>query len=158
MNKMSKLDEILKLDDETNVVIEIGQLLWDKSEKDENFESLNEYEKNVIFIEMLEGEVNNGGFDQYFFNSSGEYAHKTLTALEEINAPQMAEFLDQAIKAFPILPVPKDTKFRKEIMGDLPGEILDKWAELDDKFYEYPENLAALVIKYVKDNKSKFED
>lgn len=86
------LDEILGMEDETDVVISIGQLLWDKSRKDVDFETLNKFEKNILFIEMLEGEVNNGGFDQYFFNSSGEYAHETYKAMKEINAPVMADF------------------------------------------------------------------
>jgi hypothetical protein len=155
---MSKLDKILSLEDETDVVIEIGQLLWNKSENDKDFESLNDFEKNVIFIEMLEGEVNNGGFDQYFFNSSGEYAHETLKALAEINAPKMAEILNQAIKVFPSLPIPKDTGVRRELMEDLPEEISYKWDKLDNEFYEYPENLSGLVIEYVKLNKEKFEE
>ncbi len=156
-NRVTKLDKILELEDETEIVIQIGEILWDKSKNDKNFESLNEYEKNVIFIEMLEGQVNNGGFDQYFFNSSGEYAHETLTALESINAPKIAELLNQAIKIFPTLPIPKDTEIRREFMQDTPETITDKWDKLDDQFYEYPENLAGLVIEYVKNNKSRFE-
>lgn len=157
-NRMTKIDEILQLEDETEIIIQIGEILWDKSKNDKDFESLNEYEKNVLFIEMLEGEVNNGGFDQYFFNSSGEFAHETLNALESINAPKMAELLNQAINIFPNLPIPKDTETRRELMEDLPENISDKWDNLDDNFYEYPENLAGLVIEYVKKNKSQFEE
>lgn len=155
---MNKIDEILKLDDETDIVIKIGQILWNKSENDNDFESLNEFQKNVIFIEMLESQINNGGFDQYFFNSSGEYAHETLKALEEINAPEIGELLNQAIKIFPSLPIPKNTEVRRELMENLPEKISDKWDKLDDEFYKYPENLAGLVIRYVKDNKEKFEE
>ena len=151
------LDEIFQSDDETEIVIEIGQLLWDKSKNDKDFESLNQLEKNVLFVEMLEGQVNNGGFDQYFFNSSGEYAHETLNALEEIKAPQMAELLNQAIKVFPSLPIPKDTEQRRECMEGISESISETWDKLDDLFYKYPENLAGLVIEYVKTNKNKFE-
>ena len=96
--------------------------------------------------------------DRYFFNSSGEYAHETLRALGEINATKMAEILNHAIKIFPSLPVPKDTEIRREVMEDLSEEITDRWYKLDDEFYEYPENLAGLVINYVKTNKVKFEE
>ena len=154
---MTKIDKLLNLEDETETVIQIGELLWEKSKNDKDFESLNEYEKNVIFIEMLEGQVNNGGFDQYFFNSTGEYAYETLKALEEINANQTAKILNSAIKAFPTLPVPKDTEQRRELMEDIPDNISENWDKLDDEFYEYPENLAGLVIEYVKTNKKEFE-
>lgn len=154
---MSKIDKVLSIEDETEKVIEIGQLLWDKSKNDDNFESLNLEEKTVLYIEMLEGQVNNGGFDQYFFNSSGDYAHETLEALERINAPQMRSILDEAIKSFPITPVPKDTEKRRKYMDDLPESVIDSWERLDNKFYEYPESLAGLVIEYVKENKKSFE-
>ncbi|TVZ47482.1 DMP19 family protein [Olleya sp. Hel_I_94] len=155
--KVKNLDEILNLEDETDVVIEIGQKLWDKSKDDKDFESLNSIEKNILYIEMLEGQVNNGGFDQFFFNSSGEYAHETLIALEEIKAPKMAEILNRAIRAFPTSPIPKDEEQRREYMEDVPENISETWDKLDDEFYKYPENLAGLVIEYVKANKEELE-
>lgn len=36
-------------------------------------------------ISELEAEINNGGFNQYFFNSSGQNCFETLKALEEKN-------------------------------------------------------------------------
>lgn len=154
---MSKLDKVLSQESETDIILGIGELLWDKSKNDENFESLNQFEKNVLYIEMLEAQVNNGGFDQYFFNSSGEYAYETLTALEQVGASKAAELLEQAIKAFPQLPIPKDTEQRRELMEDLPERISDIWEQLDDKFYEYPDNIGGLTIAYVKNNKEQFE-
>jgi hypothetical protein len=59
---------------------------------------------------MLEGQVNNGGFDQFFFNSSGDYAHEILTAYREIKAYNTVELIKNAIDLFPVLPVPKDTE------------------------------------------------
>ena len=122
-----------------------------------NFESLNKYEKTVLFIEMLEGEVNNGGFDQYFFNSSGEYAHETLDALERIKATKTADILNEAIRSFPLLPVPKCTGTRRELLEDLPESVSGKWEDLDDEFYEHSESLEGLIIDYVKRNKENFD-
>ena len=45
--KVKSLDEILKLEDETDIVIEIGQRLWDKSKDDKDFESLNSIEHGM---------------------------------------------------------------------------------------------------------------
>ena len=157
IQQMSKLDKSLALEDETEVILGIGQLLWDKSKNDQDFESLNEYEKNFLYIDMLEGQVNNGGFDQFFFNSSGDYSHEALRALEEIGASKTADLVEQAIKAFPSLPIPKDTEVRRPLMNDLPESISDTWDELDGKYYEYPEDIAGLIIEYVKKNKDKFQ-
>lgn len=156
-NRITKIDDILKLKDETEIVIKIDELLWEKAKKGIDFESLNYYEKNVILIEILEGQVNNGGFDQYFFNSSGEYAHETLIALKEIKANQMAEILNRAITIFPTSPIPKDTKKRRELMKNIPKNVSDNLDKLDHEFYKYPDNLARLIINYVKANKKEFE-
>ncbi len=155
--KTKSIDEIFKLEHETDIVIEIGQKLWHKSKYDKDFESLNEIEKNVLYVEMLEKQVNNGGFDQYFFNSSGGYAHETLIALKEIKAPLTADILNRAIRVFPTLPVPKDTEQRREYLEDIPASISEIWEKLEDEFYEYPENLEGLVIEYAKANKSELE-
>ncbi len=155
--RVSKIDEILSLQDETDIIIEIDDLLWTKSKNTENLELLNEYEKHVIFINMLDAQVNNGGFDQYFFNSSGENAHETLIALEKINALKTAHLLREAISVFPKLPVPKDTNIRRELMNDSPEEIPNKWEKLDNQFYKSKEHIGGLVISYVKENKSHFK-
>ena len=42
-------------------------------------------------------------------------------------------------------------------MEDIPEHISELWDKLDDEFYKYPENLAGLVIEYVKSNKTEFE-
>lgn len=152
-----KLDEILSLEDETDIILGIGELLWEKSKNDKNFESLNQFEKNVLYIEMLEGQVNNGGFDQYFFNSSGEYAHETLVALNDIGANNTVDIFEQAIKIFPKFPIPKDMEERREYMRNLPKNISEVWYQLEDKFYEYPDAIGQLTIKYIKKNRAQFE-
>ncbi|MEO0895343.1 MAG: DMP19 family protein [Bacteroidota bacterium] len=155
--KASRLDQILRLEDETEIVIQIGQALWEKADGDDQLGPLNEFEKNVLYIEMLEGQVNNGGFEQYFFNNSGAYAHETLRALQAIKAPKVAALLQQAIKAFPTTPIPKDVEKRREFMDELPQEIKDIWNNIDEAFYTYPENLTELVISYVRKNAKEFQ-
>lgn len=155
--RISKIDKILSLENENDIVIKINQTIWEKTGNDFNFGKLNKFEKNVIYIDLLEAQVNNGGFDQYFFNSSGKYAHEALIALEEINAPKMASLLREAISIFPNSPIPKDTGDRRELMDGLPDSILNKWDKLDEQFYKYPDDLTMLVIKYVKENKKHFQ-
>jgi hypothetical protein len=44
-------------------------------------------QKVFTAIWKVEAEVNNGGFSQYFWNSSNESAHFVVQALEMIGAP-----------------------------------------------------------------------
>ncbi|HEX9957960.1 MAG TPA: DUF4375 domain-containing protein, partial [Fibrella sp.] len=49
--------------------------------------------KPTANIELLEAEVENGGFGQYFFNSSGVDCFETLRALEKNGKTQTARIL-----------------------------------------------------------------
>lgn len=153
---MTETEKALHLETETDIIIRIGEIIWKKTEKgDDNFSNLTEAEKVFVYVDMLEGQVNNGGFDQFFFNSSGDYTHEILSAFEKIKAHKTADLIEIAIKAFPISPVPKDTEIRREIMQDLDEKTSNIWDDLDNKFYEYEENIAGLLIDYIKLNIDK---
>src|SRR5262245_64943750 len=56
----------------------------------------------ALCLHRLESEVNNGGFHQFFFNSSGEIVPETLEALAAIGAPKTRSLLERAVTiAFP---------------------------------------------------------
>jgi len=64
--------------------------------------ALNQLRKRCFFDLVGESEVNNGGFSQYFLNSSGETAGFVVEALETIGAPNTADICRRAIAiAFP---------------------------------------------------------
>jgi hypothetical protein len=52
-------------------------------------------------IETLEGEVNNGGFDQFFYNSAGNNTADTILALQAIGAARTADIVKRAAAMFP---------------------------------------------------------
>ncbi|NJM37531.1 MAG: DMP19 family protein, partial [Akkermansiaceae bacterium] len=59
--------------------------------------SLTTEESIVLTIEALEREVNNGGYLQFFENSSREHASSVVQALKSISCPQVAELTQRAI-------------------------------------------------------------
>jgi hypothetical protein len=153
---MTEIEKALQLETETDIILRIGEIIWKKTEKgDDSFSNLTEPEKIFIYVDMLEGQVNNGGFDQFFFNSSGDYTHEILSAYEKIYAYKTADLIATAIKAFPVSPVSKDTEIRREIMRNLNESTTKVWDDLDDKFYEYEDNIAGLLIDYIKQNIKK---
>jgi len=153
---MTETEKALQLETETDILLRIGEIIWKKTEKgDDNFSNLTEAEKVFVYVDMLEGQVNNGGFDQFFFNSSGDYTHEILNAYEIIKAHKTADLIEIAIKAFPVSPVPKDTEIRREIMQNLDERTSNIWDDLDNKFYEYEENIAGLLIDYIRLNIDK---
>jgi hypothetical protein len=58
----------------------------------------NKAETPIANIEELDMEVNNGGFNQYFFNSSGQNCFETLRELKRVGKYKKAELLEQAIR------------------------------------------------------------
>src|SRR5690606_14789899 len=52
------------------------------------FEGLSEAEKKYFAVCCLSGEVYNGGFHQFFFNSAGAYYKYVLSGLEEMGASE----------------------------------------------------------------------
>ena len=54
-------------------------------------------ERTILAIEALEREVNNGGYDQFFFNSSREYKPVILDALRRIGCPRTAVITQKAL-------------------------------------------------------------
>lgn len=83
-----------------------------RAEQSKGFDSLTDVEKDFYHIYMLLGEVGNGGFDQYYFNSSGENTNPTLFALRKINAETEANLLDQCSRLFPDKKPPKEREER----------------------------------------------
>jgi len=101
----------------------------------------------VDLIDALEGEVNNGSFDQYFYNSAGDRTADTIQALEIVGAFKMAEIVRKAAQMFPGGMPPKDRFERQEILLKLyPNAIA--FRDLDEEFYDYPDKLADLLAKY----------
>src|ERR1051326_3648521 len=76
----------------------IWQLIGENSNNIEKIVSTLPPSFQMVFLTfLLENDVNNGGFNQYFFNSSGQYAYQTLDALKLIGADVHYMLLQKAI-------------------------------------------------------------
>jgi hypothetical protein len=102
----------------------------------------------VALVEGVEGEVNNGGFDQFFFNSSGDYAKETIDALKQIGAHQTAEIVQRACERFPLGSPPTDISLRRTLMLESVSPDADAFIDLDERFYSYEEPISDLLEIY----------
>jgi uncharacterized protein DUF4375 len=91
----------------------------------ENVDALTPSAKVLYLAQILDGEVFNGGFHQYFSNTSGEYAHRTLFALHELGATRRASLLQRAIATFPNKRVPRNRKKRNDELDKADPAILE---------------------------------
>jgi hypothetical protein len=118
-----------------------------------HFRRLSKPEQVFFCIWELESQVNNGGLNQYFFNS-GEYTSETITALEEIGAFYTADLLRKAVALFPGGKVPKEWRACQEIVTAMDDATDKKLDELDVLFYEYKDNLSELLYDFTQKNRS----
>ena len=122
----------------------------------EDFASQSEPQKVFSALWEVESEVNNGGFSQYFLNSSAESAHFVVDALEVIGAPKTADICQRAIAAaFPAGLLESEEAIRS-VAADFSDEVLEKLEPLDQEFYSYPHNLTDLLFAYVSAHPEEF--
>jgi len=139
-----------------NSIIQLDNYICELCGWGETLSNLNQAQQILYFNQNLEREVNNGGFNIYFLNSAGNFAHETIKSLQAIGANHTAELLQQAIDEFPASKVPTDRSSRQKLVMQFSKEVKDKWHDLDNKFFEYKDDLNSLNMDYVKDNKKLF--
>ncbi len=83
----------------------------------------------------LEGQVNNGGFDQYFLNTEGALAEEAITGYRLFGAYESVSLIEQAL-----------------------AEQHDSaaLAQLDDRFFELEEPVQELRIRYIRSHPEAF--
>lgn len=121
----------------------------DRKVKDNDLVTLNEKENIIYSIAILEQEVNNGGFNQYFFNSSGELALLTLVSLEKVKATKTKGLLEEAIQVAFNGDIPNDWNKRQEKLLTLDESQTSRLHALDQEFYKYKDNITQMVNDYL---------
>jgi hypothetical protein len=103
----------------------------------------------VIIVWSLQGEVGNGGFDQFYFNSSGDYAAETVEVLERIGAHRTAALVAEGNRLFPTQPPPKQREQRIAELDCFTDSATDAWDRLEREFYSDPDGLDDLLLAYL---------
>lgn len=140
-----------------SLVCAIEEILLKKDDADE---PINEGELTVLAVEAMEREVNNGGFSQFFENSSWRFTPYLPHSLSLIGANKTKALVERAIEALEIEPLTKSLDLKKYYQSIQDAieveEIMDKLDELDNEYYKLAENIASLLFKYVEANIDQF--
>jgi hypothetical protein len=156
MTRIKPLETILFSNDTNGSIIELDNFIGELCSYGDEMNELTEPQQLFYYIQCLEREVNNGGFNQYFINSSGEFAHQTIDALKRIGAHTTVDILQKAIGQFPDGKVPQDRDERNEVVEQIEEMANEVWNELDQQFYEYADDLNALNMSFVRQHKVYF--
>ena len=114
-------------------------------------------EKRAVYVlYILAGEVDNGGFNQYYYNTEAEAAAYLPEACELIGAPKYAELMRNANECY-----------QKEGIAQRHDGSLERFCDsyrdnplqrYDDKFYilEKGETLDTLLVRFIRNHPQAF--
>lgn len=122
----------------------------------EDFGSQSLPQKVFSAIWEVESEVNNGGFSQYFLNSSSESASFVVEALEILGAPRTADVCKRAIGIAYPSGLPQSVEVIRSTAAYFPDRVLAALEPLDQEFFSYPHNLTRLLFGYVSQHPEEF--
>jgi len=110
-------------------------------------------EKLYYAVRLLDGEVYNGGFHQYFFNSSSTHYAYAEEGLIVVGADRTLELLlDAKELVFPGIGVPEATGERRQALRSLPRPNDLRLAELDSQYYKDPDGLADRIEAFAREH------
>jgi hypothetical protein len=103
-------------------------------------------------VEALEREVNNGGYDQFFVNSSREFAPIVVGALQRIGCKKTAKITQNAINALGISDLRSDAI--EAVICARDEERRAKLNRCDDSAYKSTEPIAERLFAFIRANKA----
>lgn len=118
-----------------------------------NSENLSQGLREFDRATLVEFEVNNGGFDQYFYNTEGVLGAKAVSAFEFFGATELAQITREANAIFQKEneAAKRDSNGSREFPGRNP-----EYEPLDERFYLYEETLEARIIMKIRENPELF--
>ncbi len=147
-------DELLSLQGKyrtDSLVLAFEEAIRQKAER-EGTQNLTNEERVVLAVEALEREVNNGGYDQFFANSSREFAPTVVGALQRIGCKKTATITQKAIKALGTSDLTAEA-----IDAAMAGDDEQRLAQLnrcDDSYCKSTEPIAERLLAFIKANKT----
>ncbi|MGD0938948.1 MAG: DUF4375 domain-containing protein [Terracidiphilus sp.] len=144
------LEELLALADEYRVdsLLAAMEQALDRKAADVGEQDLSDEERIVLAVEALEREVNNGGYGQFFSNTSGQYTPIIVASLLHIGCPETANITSGAINALgteDYSPEALDAALESE--NDERDEQLD---ECDGLYSGTGEDIAGQLFEFVR--------
>ena len=140
--KKSAQKNIWKQDD--NAVFDyVYDKLCAKSDYGHDLSQLNDHEQVFMAMALIAVEVNNGGFDQFFFNKGTRWNDILVPAAKAIKAYEVAAICKKALDIY------------NEHSNQ--GEPIEELNGCDQEFYNCNDPYMTLIAQYARNNKEYFK-
>lgn len=146
-----------KLIDSNDVQSIIDPLWWSVSiydgEKQYNkdLEKFSTSQRYVFAIQWYIAEVDNGGHDQFYFNSTGIVWEDAMKGFEAMGLLENYEIIKESAQRMGGYP----SKDRTERQNQL-DKLESSFDDLDDRFYKIEQNIDGYLLKYIRKNRNDF--
>ncbi|MGL4419036.1 MAG: DMP19 family protein [Gemmataceae bacterium] len=161
MGKVVTLEDALNRPNDYEQFRAVRELIERKLVKPSGYDLLCLGEKLLWAIQLLMWEVNNGGFDQYITNSSGDLAQETIGYLKLIEAKSTGKLLEEVANIFPNGVIPDDREKRCQSFSKwknkAPKKASSLLKKLDDAFFAWTEDLTHLTLAYIRTHREDFD-
>ena len=115
--------------------------------------ALTREERIVLAVRALDREVNNGGYHQFFCNSSRTFAPQIVQSLTRIGCRKAAKITQKAIDALQVSPV---TVARIDAVMQATNEERDQELDrCDQLFYKTPQSIPKSLYAFIKANRGR---
>lgn len=144
------------LEDPSDFLVAMNGWIGKKCGYGNNMAALSAYERVFYITQSCAAEVSNGGFAQFFFNSSGNFSCELVRAFTEIGAAKTAQICSMALGAFGGA-LPTDSDERQKALAAMGNDEVDIiLEECSVAFLKDEDDLALLSYSYVIQNKGNF--
>lgn len=150
------VDELIELEAEYRIdsLVLVFEQAIDQKAARIGIENLTVEERVILAIEALEREVNNGGYDQFFTNSSKEFACVVLDSLNRIGCPKTASITKEAIAALG-MPGPATVEGIDDVIYQDDEQREEQLSECDHQYFNSRENIEGRLFEFIKSNGDK---
>lgn len=150
IGKNSTIKKIEKIEDINECIIALYEHINKKCRYGEKIDELSKEERVFFITQMVETEVNNGGFIQFIENSSGAFAYEIVDSFLTIGAEKTAVICQNVLDVLGS-DMPKDPLKQEDwLLSHVNETSKAVFAECTEMFYRYDDDLNALNYAYVK--------
>jgi hypothetical protein len=135
-----------------SLVLAFEQAILEKAERC-GAQALSHPEHVILAVESLEREVNNGGYDQFFFNSP-EYVPVIVRYLNDIGCAEAAELTQGAIDALGI-EGPSTIDSTERAVAEDSQERKERLYACDERYYLEVGDLSGPLLSFIRANWAK---
>lgn len=135
----------------SSVLGAIRHRIWQKVEAN-GIGCLSRTEEMLLILNAFVATVFNGGFEQYFYQSTGgNFPREALEGLRAIGANISAGIMERAMAVFPSENLPAEAGARERLVDELLEQAEPIWKKCDDDLYDawQKEHISELTLAYV---------